>query len=202
MLQRLKLQRLNLQSLNLQSLKDAAKKRWFWRGITILILVLIILLGTVTARLFVWPTTGMPAKVDAIVVLGGPGDRVDYAMQLARENRAPYLVFSKGLGWLPPGICTEHVGSATVICFQPNPDTTQGESEAFAKLARQYSWRSVALVTSQEQAWRAKLWFNRCYPSGQYYSVGPKLSLSMVIPNGVIYEWGATVKAEVFDRSC
>lgn len=158
------LQRLKLQRLNLQSLKDATKKRWFWRGITILVLVLIILLGTVTARLFVWPATGMPAKVDAIVVLGGPGDRVDYAMQLARENRAPYLVFSKGLGWLPPGICTEHVGSATVICFQPNPDTTQGESEAFAKLARQYSWRSVALVTSQEQAWRAKLWSTAATP--------------------------------------
>jgi hypothetical protein len=28
-------------------------------------------------------------------------------MQLARENRAPYLVFSRGLGWLPPGICTD-----------------------------------------------------------------------------------------------
>ena len=67
----------------------------------------------------------MPAKVDAIVVLGGPGDRVDYAMQLARENRAPYLVFSKGLGRLPPGICTEHVGSATVLCFQPNPLSAQ-----------------------------------------------------------------------------
>jgi len=202
-LQRLKLERLKLQSLKLQSLKSATKKRWFWRGITVLVLVLIILLGTVTARLYVWPATGsMPAKVDAIVVLGGPGDRVDYAMQLARENRAPYLVFSKGLGWLPPGICTEHVGSATVICFQPNPDTTQGESEAFAKLAKQHSWRSVALVTTQEQAWRAKLWFGRCYPSGQYYSVGPKLPLSMIIPGGVIYEWGATVKAEVFDRSC
>ena len=195
------LQRLEFRRLKLQSLKSTTKKRWFLRGVTILILVLIILLSTVTARLFVWPATGMPAKVDAIVVLGGPGDRVGYAMQLAREDRAPYLVFSKGLGWLPPGICTEHVGSATVLCFQPNPDTPQGESEGFAKFAKQHSWRSVALVTSQEQAWRAKLWFGRCYPSGQYYSVGPKLSLGMLIP-GVIYEWGATVKAEVFDRSC
>ena len=84
-----------LQRLKLQSLRNATKKRWFWRGITILVLVLIILLGTVTARLYVWPPTGMPAKVDVIVVLGGPGDRVDYAMQLAREDRAPYLVFSK-----------------------------------------------------------------------------------------------------------
>ncbi len=196
------LQRLKFQRPKLQSLKNAPKKRWFRRGITILILVLVVLLGTVTGRLFVWPTTGMPAKVDVIVVLGGPGDRVGYAMQLARENRAPYLVFSKGLGLLPPGICTEHVGSATVLCFQPNPDTTQGESEGFAKLAKQHSWRSVAVVTSQEQAWRARLWFGRCYPSGQYYSVGPKLSLGRLIPNHVIYEWGATVKAEVFDRSC
>jgi len=203
MLQRLKLQSPKLQNLKLQSLKNATKKRWFWRGITILVLILIILLGTVTAELFVWPATGsMPAKVDAIVVLGGQGDRLDYAMQLARENRAPYLVLSRGLGYLPPGICTEHVGSATVICFQPNPYTTQGESEAFAKLAKQYSWRSVALVTSQEQAWRARLWFGRCDPSGQFYSVGPKIPLSAVIPGGVIYEWGATVKAEVFNRSC
>jgi len=152
------LQRLKLRRPKLQSLKNATKNRWFWRGLTALVLVFIVLLGTVTARLFIWPATGsMPANVDAIVVLGGPGDRVDYAMPLARENKAPYLVFSKGLGWLPPGICTEHVGSATVICFQPNPDTTQGESEAFAKLAKQYSWHSVALVTSQEQAWRQAL---------------------------------------------
>ena len=136
MLQRLKLQSLKLQRLKLQSLKTATKKRWFWRGITIVVLVLIILLGTVTAQLYVWPPTGMPAKVDVIVVLGGSGDRLDYATQLAREDRAPYLVLSKGLGWLPPGICTEHVGSATVLCFQPNPATTQGESEGFAKLDR------------------------------------------------------------------
>jgi uncharacterized SAM-binding protein YcdF (DUF218 family) len=192
----------------LQRLKGLPHKGWRWmprkrwhRIVLSSVLVLIIAFCAVSARLFVWPPTGMPARVDAIVVIGGPGDRVDYGMQLARENKAPYLVFSKGLGWLPPGICTQHVGSATVICFQPNPDTTQGESEGFARLAKQYDWRSVAVVTSQEQAWRAKLWFGRCYP-GQIFSVGPRLSLGAVIPGGVLYEWGATVKAEVFDRSC
>lgn len=198
----------------LQRLKGLPHKSWRWlphagwsprkrwhRIALASVLVLIIAFCAVSARLFVWPPTGMPARVDAIVVIGGPGDRVDYGLQLARENKAPYLVFSKGLGWLPPGICTQHVGSATVICFQPNPDTTQGESEGFARLAKQYDWRSVAVVTSQEQAWRAKLWFGRCY-SGQVFSVGPRLSLGAVIPGGVLYEWGATVKAEVFDRSC
>jgi hypothetical protein len=30
----------------------------------------------------------MPAKVDAIVVPGGPGNRIDAALRLARQNRA------------------------------------------------------------------------------------------------------------------
>jgi uncharacterized SAM-binding protein YcdF (DUF218 family) len=189
-----------LQRLKALPLKALPRRRWLWIALTT-VLVLIIAFCAVSARLFVWPATGMPARVDAVVVIGGPGDRVDYGMQLARENKAPYLVFSEGLGWLPPGICTQHVGPATVICFQPNPDTTQGESEGFARLAKQYDWRSVAVVTSQEQAWRARLWFGRCF-SGQVYSVGPRLSLGTVIPGGVLYEWGATVKAEVFNRSC
>ena len=140
-----------LRRLKALPLKALPRRRWRWRWIALTtVLVLIIAFCAVSARLFVWPATGMPARVDAIVVIGGPGDRVDYGLQLARENKAPYLVFSKGLGWLPPGICTQHVGPATVICFQPNPDTTQGESEGFARLAKQYDWRSVAVVTSQE----------------------------------------------------
>ncbi len=154
----------------------------------------------ITAQLFIWPSTGMPARVDAIVVLGGPGDRVGYAMRLARDDRARYLVFSRGLGRLPPGICVQHVGPATVLCFQPDPDTTQGEAEGTARLAKRYGWRSLALVTTRDQAWRARLWFGRCYP-GQVYSATAPLSWYR-LPPAIPYEWGATIKAEVFIRSC
>ncbi len=142
----------------------------------------------------------MPARVDAIVVIGGLGDRVDYGMQLAREDKARYLVFSKGLGWLPPGICGQHVGPARVLCFQPDPATTQGEAEGTARLAKQYGWRSLALVTTRDQAWRAKLWFGRCF-TGQIYSTTAPLSWYR-LPPAIPYEWGATIKAELFDRSC
>jgi len=37
-------------------------------------------LGAATARLFIWPDRGMPAHVSAIVMLNGPGDRLDTAL--------------------------------------------------------------------------------------------------------------------------
>src|SRR5207247_356219 len=52
-------------------------------------------LGVATARLFVWPPHGMPAQVDAIVMLNGPGDRLDTALRLAWEGRAHVVVVSQ-----------------------------------------------------------------------------------------------------------
>lgn len=138
--------------------------------------------------------------MDAIVVIGGLGDRIDYGVHLAREDKARYLVLSKGLGLLPPGICGQHVGPAKVLCFQPDPHTTQGEAEETARLAKQYGWRSLALVTTRDQAWRAKLWFGRCF-TGQIYSTTAPLSWYS-LPPAIPYEWGATIKAELFNRSC
>jgi hypothetical protein len=35
----------------------------------------VIALGASTARLLIWPDRGMPARVSAIIMLNGPGDR-------------------------------------------------------------------------------------------------------------------------------
>lgn len=64
------------------------------------IVTVVIAFGVVTARLFVWPAQGMPATVDAIVMLAGPGDRLPVALQLAREHRAAVLVVSPRLARL------------------------------------------------------------------------------------------------------
>lgn len=179
-------------------LKSLAGRRRSW--ITILILAIVAGFVAVTARLFVWPSSGMPGRVDAIVVIGGLGDRVDYGTKLAREDKASYLVLSRGLGWLPPGMCTGQVGSAKVICFRPDPHTTQGEAEATARLAKRHGWRSIALVTTRDQAWRARLWFGRCF-TGQIYSALSPLPWYRV-PPAIPYEWGATIKAKLLTRSC
>jgi uncharacterized SAM-binding protein YcdF (DUF218 family) len=153
----------------------------------------------VTAHLFVFPVTGMPAQVDAIVVLGGPGDRLHAALKLAHRGRARYLVLSEG-EYVPPQLCGTHVGSAAVLCFQPDPDTTQGEAEATARLARQYGWRSIAVLTTPDQTWRAELRFRRCY-SGSIYGVTTPLPRHLW-PLMIAYQWAATAKAELVNRSC
>lgn len=153
----------------------------------------------VTARLFIWPATGMPAHVDAVVVPGGAGDRLAAAFRLARRDRAAYLVLSQGEP-VAQRLCGIRVGSATTICFRPRPDTTQGEAEAAARLASKYRWRSVALLTTPDQTWRAELRFRRCF-GGEVYAVTTPLPLSSW-PFQIAYQWAATVKAEVVNRGC
>ena len=175
-------------------------KRRRWRVIVSAAAALFIVFCAATARLFVWPATGMPAHVDAIVVLGGQGSRLDFALELAGEGRASYLVLSKGLPWITPGLCTDETGRAKVICFQPEPGTTQGEAEATARLAKRYGWRSIVLVTTPDQTWRAELRFRRCL-SGKIYGVTTPLPTSQW-PYAIAYQWAATFKAEVLNRSC
>ena len=58
--------------------------------------VAVITVSAVTARLFIWPDQGMPARVSAIVMLDRPGNTVSAALRLARQHRAPFLVISLG----------------------------------------------------------------------------------------------------------
>ena len=67
-----------------------------WRRLLIAVAGLVAVFAVATARLFVWPAQGMPARVSAIVVFAGPGDRMPVALHLAEEHRATVLVVSRG----------------------------------------------------------------------------------------------------------
>jgi uncharacterized SAM-binding protein YcdF (DUF218 family) len=171
------------------------------RALVIAIVTVIVAFCTISARLFVFPAMGMPARVDAIVVLGGTGNRLDLGMRLASEDRAPYLVLSLGLPWVPPGICRGgHAGHARVICFRPSPDTTQGEAEGASRIARRRGWRSMVVVTTRDQVWRARLRFARCY-SGRLYGLGAPVAWDEW-PYAIAYQWLGTIKAEIAQRGC
>ncbi len=47
------------------------------------LLIMLAAFGVATVRWFVIPQQGMPSRVDAIVMLNGPGDRLDSALNLA-----------------------------------------------------------------------------------------------------------------------
>ena len=153
-----------------------------------------------TVRLFIVPASGMPAHVDAIVMMAGPGDRYSTALRLASEHRAPVLVISRGSNFVTSGPCAPPIAGVREICFDPNPDTTQGEAEYAARLARQYHWTSIALVTITPQDSRARLRMKRCF-SGHVYVMTAPIRAAMW-PYELAYEWGATIKALTFNRSC
>jgi uncharacterized SAM-binding protein YcdF (DUF218 family) len=175
-------------------------KSWRLRAVAAALLALFLAFCAVSARLFVFPDTGMPKHVDAIVVLGGSGDRLDLGMQLAQQGKASYLVLSLGLPWVPPGICQQHVGPAQVICFVPDPDTTQGEARGAGRIARQHGWKAIVLVTTRDQVWRAHLRFERCY-AGRIYGVGSPIGWYRW-PYAIGYQWAGTIKAETSQRGC
>jgi hypothetical protein len=159
-----------------------------------------------TARLFIFPASGMPARVDAIVMMAGPGDRYSTAFNLAYQHRARVLVISTGNAHGPggpsgpAGPCGPPVPGVRVICFNPSPDTTQGEAEYAARLAKQYHWHSIALVTITPQDSRARLRMERCF-SGHVYVMPAPIRLRLW-PYELAYEWGATIKALTISRSC
>jgi uncharacterized SAM-binding protein YcdF (DUF218 family) len=167
------------------------------RVIFVVLLVVIVFL-ILTARLFVWPATDFPSRVDAIVALGGdPGrGRMNSAVQLAKAGYAPIVVIS--LGGDPKVRCPRTPEGLQVICFRPNPVNTRGEAEFVGKLAAQRHWHRIIVIPDRTQTTRARLLFKRCTP----------ISLEMVpvqesqLYVGVAYEWGALIKALIFNRSC
>lgn len=163
--------------------------------------VLVAVFAVATARLFVWPERGMPARVDAIVMLNGPGARLPTALGLAWAHRAPVAVISRGsLQWTKGGNCAPQIPGVRVICFSPDPATTQGEAEFAGRLARHYHWRSIVLVTTTPQDTRARLRMERCFPGRIYVMTAPLHAYDW--PYALAYEWGATIKALVLQRTC
>jgi uncharacterized SAM-binding protein YcdF (DUF218 family) len=175
---------------------ERAKRHWIrW-----LIAALVVLFVVATARLFLWPARDRPAKVDAVVALGGdPGQRrAGYAVALAARGYAPVAVVS--LGGYPPAPCPKAPPKVTVRCFRADPLDTRGEAEYAAALARREHWRSLIVVSERTQTTRARLVFDRCTDiTLRFVPVDDGLSR---VPFDVAYEWGALMKAMVLVRGC
>lgn len=169
----------------------------------LVVALVITLFAAVTARLFVWPSLpSIPGKVDAVVELGGPADaaRDQVAVTIAREHGAKYLVQSTVRAEAGTHRCLPPVGSATVLCFHAAPNTTRGEAQYIGHAAHALGWRSVVLVTTDDQAWRARLRVSRCF-AGPVYVATASLPLQDWFRQ-IPYQWVATAKALTTERTC
>ena len=178
---------------------EQAPRRSRGRRLFALVIALVVAFGAVTARLLVWPAEGMPARVSAIVMLAGPGNRLPVALRLAREHRASVLVVSRG--WQGyGGPCPPPTPGVKLICFEPDPGNTRGEVEFAGRLAQRYHWSSVVLVTTRAQDTRARILLKRCF-GGQVYVITASVPWGDW-PYQIAYGWGALVKGLVLHRAC
>lgn len=165
------------------------------------LVVILLVVAVIDVRLFVAPTSDAPARTDAIVVLGGATftDRLHAAIELAKRYRGtPLVVSTPGNVRCPDA---DDVPTTThIICFRPDPSSTQGEAQAAAELAKKNHWTSMSVVTTADQIWRARLRFTRCYAGSLRMIQAP--TSTWVRLGSVPYEMGATLKAELLQRGC
>jgi hypothetical protein len=179
-----------------------SRRRGHLLRIGLALAIVVAVLGAATAHWFVWPPQqAMPAHVDAIVMLNGPGDRLNTALDLAWAHRAPMIVISRGSqDWGHGSVCAPKIPRVTVICFDPSPNTTRGEEEFASRLGKQYHWQSIALVVVTPQDTPARIWAGRCF-SGEIYIVNAPLPTSEWLYQ-IAYQWGSTIKAFFSPRRC
>jgi uncharacterized SAM-binding protein YcdF (DUF218 family) len=176
------------------------KRRRRYRLWTVLGTV-VVLFAAATAHIFVWPDLPpLPARVDAIIELGGPGNRDNAALTLARDHRASVLVQSTVEAEAGTDRCLPPVPDVAIECLHAEPGTTRGEARSIGALAARYKWRSVILVTTPDHAWRARLRVARCFPGQVYVSTSPLPALYWF--RQIPYQWVATAKAMTLERDC
>lgn len=145
-------------------------------------------------------------QADVLFVLGPPNERVEYAKQLMDEGAADALAIS-----VPrsvdddsrPPLCDEQ-RPYRIVCFEPNPFTTQGEARALQRLSRENDWNSAMVLTGQFHVARANVILHRCYEGdlGMLVHAQDLPLLSLTNPKRSLaylyaYETGAFVKAAV-----
>jgi len=163
--------------------------------------------GVLTERWFVHPTKDQPGTADAIFVLGGGGERVEFALDLVRQGVTTEAVFAsefvteEGVWAARPCNDVRPVdvpADATFTCHEPEPGTTRGEARLLRDLAAEHGWETVVVVASTDQVTRARRLIERCW-DGDARLTGPDHRDPW--PIRAIYEWGAGVKATLL-RSC
>ena len=173
----------------------SVRQRWF----SIVVVVLVVAAAIISIRLYVVPASDGAGPADAVVVLGGQENnaRLQTSDVMLKKFPGSVVVVSIPGGTACP---PRPPGASAILCVSPNPSTTQGEARTAAKLAVKYGWKSIEVVTTADQVWRARLRFSRCW-SGSLRVVRADSSIHSRI-RAVPYEIAATIKAETLQRGC
>lgn len=132
---------------------------------------------------YVKPQIDPLRHADAILILGGASyRRYPFGFDLGKQGWAPTVVVSNPQGpndpWLA-GYCATPHRKFVLHCFVPEPSTTKGEAQELRRLARQYGWRTVIVVTFRPHISRARFILEQCF-DGDLVMVASPTHVSLV----------------------
>lgn len=184
--------------------RPASRRGWLALLVAAPAAVAVALWVALDIYLFLAPSLDRPVRADAVMVLAGDRTpRLERGLALMRAGVARTLVISDGRDPHWPAanrLCDKGGAGFRVVCFRPDPYSTSGEAEGFARLARANGWRSVAVATSTFHVTRARMLFRRCF-DGRVEAVGAHASLRRVKFN-LFTEVGKLLVQLTADRGC
>ncbi|MFF2296854.1 ElyC/SanA/YdcF family protein [Arthrobacter sp. NPDC058127] len=172
-----------------QATRPARKKRLLLR-LSAAIAAVAVVWAVAGIFLYVAPTADQPKRSDVLFVLGPPDNRISYAEKLMRQGYAPTLAVSSPIdkyGKFEAAICGA-LRPYRIICFNPDPFTTQGEARALKDLSAQYGWKSADVLTAQFHVTRARVIVSRCY-TGNLHMVADRMGLPLISSTDPTYSW-------------
>jgi hypothetical protein len=129
-----------------------------------LVSLCVLLIAAVMAGLpvYVRPQTDALRHADAILVLGGrDDDRYPFGIGLGEQGWAPIVVLSIDR-WRTGFCATPHL-HLNLRCFIADPPTTKGEAQELHRLAANYGWRTIIVITSRPHISRARFILEQCF---------------------------------------
>ncbi|MGM7776154.1 YdcF family protein [Arthrobacter sp. KNU-44] len=150
----------------------------------------VLLWATAGLFLYVAPAADAPKHADVLLVLGPADDRVDYAEKLMDHGYAHTLVVSvpQGVAGSPRLTLCDEKRPYRIICFNPDPGTTQGEARELRTLSEKYGWTSADVLTAQYHVTRARVIVQRCF-HGELSMVSYQKDLPLVSSPDAPYSW-------------
>ncbi|MBM7231146.1 YdcF family protein [Dietzia cinnamea] len=164
--------------------------------------------GLTAARAVLYPRTDSPDRVDAIVVVAGANDdRYVYARHMAERGVANRILVSQpspGGGDPYSAAIDAHCKNSPVIardgrrieieCFEPDVATTEGETTAATRIARERGYESLLVVTYWGHVSRVRIYFEQCFDGPVYVTDTPR-PLSKSRKDALLHETGGYFKA-------
>ncbi|MDO4255332.1 MAG: ElyC/SanA/YdcF family protein [Kocuria sp.] len=139
------------------------------------VVLTVVWLMVCTAVLIHPNVTENPEPADALLVLG-PADpkRVEAAKKIMEDGKAPVVVYATPdpvEGTWPSDAefieerphCDQQDLPYEVMCFKPNPSTTQGEAMKLRELAEERGWDNVMVLTYRPHVARSQMIIERCF---------------------------------------